>query len=283
MRRHVKTVHADFKDDDMIDDNDRLEKVEDDKDSDSGDANESSLQSDTDDYEEEEAEEEEIDDEAEEVEEDEDSDDPWRLLIQEVFKRCQSEFDERVDKHMVEQGIDEEEARKKVYHNMLPIYRKALANVFVDEILWFEAMKRDRIYLAMKNTVSDLKLVEDYDTEEAWKSAVNKRKFLLDRVIKEYDPPELSDPREYDDGQKQRETTSKVNNDQEGGSNYGSEKLKVNLVSPTEQIALRAKEELLREGRKRGLDGFTSEDKAEIERMKQRRRSGAPWTIIQNV
>ena len=41
--------------------------------------------------------------------------------------------------------------------------------------------------LSYKNTASDLKLLEDYDTEEAWKSAVNKRKFLLDRIIK--DPP----------------------------------------------------------------------------------------------
>ena len=40
--------------------------------------------------------------------------------------------------------------RKNEYDNMLPTYRKALANVFVDEILWVEAMKKDRIYLAMK-------------------------------------------------------------------------------------------------------------------------------------
>ena len=38
----------------------------------------------------------------------------------------------------------------------------------------------------MKNTVSDLKLLDDYDTEEAWKSAVNKRNVLLDRILKEY-------------------------------------------------------------------------------------------------
>ena len=61
-----------------------------------------------------------------------------------------------------------------MYDNMLPIYRKALANVFVNEILWFEAMKKDPFYLSVKNTVSDLKLLDGYDTQEAWKSAVSK-------------------------------------------------------------------------------------------------------------
>ena len=90
---------------------------------------------------------------------------------------------------------------------------------------------------------------------------------------------------DYDGGQteEQRQTTSKVDNDQEGGGSDGSDKLKVNLVSPSEKIDLRAKEELLREGRKRRFDGFTPEDTAEIERIKKQRRSGAPWTIIQKM
>ena len=156
MRRHVKAVHVDFKDDETIDDSESPQNV-DDEDSNKADDNDSRTQGDTDD-----------DGEAEEDGKEEDSDDPWRLLIEEVFERCQSEFDERVTKRMAEKWVDEEEARKKVYDNMLPIYRKALANVFVNEILWFEAMKKDRIYLSVKITVSDLKLLDDYDTEEAW-------------------------------------------------------------------------------------------------------------------
>ena len=42
-------------------------------------------------------------------------------------------------------------------------------------------MKKDRIYF------SDLKLLDDYDNEEAWKSAVNKRKFLFDRTLNKFD------------------------------------------------------------------------------------------------
>ena len=82
---------------------------------------------------------------------------------------------------------------------MLPAYRKALANSFVNEMLWFHAMRKDPIFLSVKTTVSDLKLIEDYDNEEAWKSAINKLKFLFDRILKEYNPPELSGSEDDDD------------------------------------------------------------------------------------
>ena len=48
MRRHVKTVHADFKDDETIDDSESPENV-DDEDSNKADCNDSSIQGDTDD------------------------------------------------------------------------------------------------------------------------------------------------------------------------------------------------------------------------------------------
>ena len=116
----------------------------------------------------------------------------WRLLIEEAFEQCQSEFDERVSKHMARQGVDEDDARKRVHDNMLPTYRKKLANIFVNEILKVHTMRKDPIFLSANITVSDLQFLDDYDNEEAWKSAVDKRKFLFDRILKENDPRELS-------------------------------------------------------------------------------------------
>ena len=91
---------------------------------------------------------------------------------------------------------------------MLPTYRKALANILVNEMLWFHAMRKDPVFLSVRTTVFDLKLL-DYDNEEAWKSAVNKRKFLFDRILKVYDPPELSGPEDDDDDDTQTEKVSK--------------------------------------------------------------------------
>ena len=81
----------------------------------------------------------------------EDSDDLWRLLIEETFERCQSEFDERVTEHMAGQRVDEGDARKQVYDNMLPTYRKASLNVFVDEMLRFHVMKKDYLLIRKKH------------------------------------------------------------------------------------------------------------------------------------
>ena len=98
MRRYVKTVHADFKDDETIDDRENPEINDEDEASDKTDDDESNIKdkAETDDSDidvEEAAEEEEC--------KEEDSDDTWRLLIEEAYERCQSEFDERVTKHMV--------------------------------------------------------------------------------------------------------------------------------------------------------------------------------------
>ena len=137
MRRHVKTVNADFKDDETIDDRENSEIIDEDDTSDKADDDEPNIKdkAETDDSnidveEEEKAEEEEEDEEGKE----EDSDDPWRLLIEEAFERCQSEFDERVTKHG-KKGVDEDDARKRVYDNMLPTYRNALANIFFTEMV----------------------------------------------------------------------------------------------------------------------------------------------------
>ena len=181
MRRHFKTVHVDFKDDETIDDRENPEIIAEDNASDKADDNEPNIKdkAETDDIDIDVDDEEEEEEEAEEEEEDkeEDSDNPWRILIQEAFERCLSEF-ERVTVARGDIGVDQDDAQKLVYYNMLPAHGKGLANSFVTEMLWFHAMRKDPIFLSMKTTVSDLKLLEDYDNEGAWKSAVNERNFV---------------------------------------------------------------------------------------------------------
>ena len=46
----------------------------------------------------------------------------WRLLIENAFIQCQLDFDERVTNHMGSKGLNEDDARKLVYHNILSTY-----------------------------------------------------------------------------------------------------------------------------------------------------------------
>ena len=95
-------VPADFKDDEAIDNRENPESIEEEDPSDKAYDDESNIQDDSDDDVNEEEEAEEVEEEKEGKEED--SDDPWRLLIEQAFERWQSEFDERVTKHMARRG-----------------------------------------------------------------------------------------------------------------------------------------------------------------------------------
>ena len=101
MRRHVKTVHVDFKDDETINDRENPEIIAEDNASDKADEDELNIKdkAETDDIDIDVEEEEEAEEEEEEEEDKEEDSEYWRILIQEAFERCQSEF-ERVTKHM---------------------------------------------------------------------------------------------------------------------------------------------------------------------------------------
>ena len=61
----------------------------------------------------------------EEEEEEYEEDDPWFSLIETVFEQCQWKFYKRVASHMSSADMDEAEARKLVYRNMLPNLQKS--------------------------------------------------------------------------------------------------------------------------------------------------------------
>jgi len=97
--------------------------------------------------------------------------------------------------------LNEAEARQQAYQDLKPTYRKVLVQVLTNRIIWFNAMKQDPIYKRMRKSAKDLMDMEDFDKDEAWKYAVSKRKYLLDSVLDDFDPPrsEVFDERdEYD-------------------------------------------------------------------------------------
>ena len=112
MRRYLKTVHADFKDDETIHYREKPEIIDEDDASDKADDDEPNVkdkaETDDGDIDVEEVGEAAEEEEEEEEDKEEDSDDPWHLLIEEAFERYRSEFDERVTKHMARQGVGEE-------------------------------------------------------------------------------------------------------------------------------------------------------------------------------
>lgn len=120
--------------------------------------------------------------------------DPWQDIVDETFAECQSQFESEVRELMEDDTeISEEDARETVFKDMKSTYRKAMMNIFGSKMLWFNTLKKDPIYKAVKKTVSQLIDTEDYQIDEALKYAILKRRFLFDKILSDYEIPQLNE------------------------------------------------------------------------------------------
>ena len=132
-------------------------------------------------------------DEASDTERHSEQYDPWESVVHKAFLKCQDQFEEAVTKLLQKRNIDQTEARKEVYHDMRSTYRKAISSVFINRIVWFQAMRKHPVYKAIKKTAANFVDLDDYSPEEAWKSAIGQRKYLFDTILAEYYPPEVEE------------------------------------------------------------------------------------------
>ena len=140
----------------------------------------------------------EADSEGEETEEDSEGEekeltDPWKRLIDLSFEKCQSLYKHNVNDYKKEHRVDIDVAKQKVYRDMRSVYRKQMVEAFLNMIEWLRDLQKDRTFIAIRNTARDLRSLDDYGEEESWKYAVKKRKFLFDKILSKYYPPEMSD------------------------------------------------------------------------------------------
>jgi len=117
--------------------------------------------------------------------------DPWESVVQKAFDKCAEQFEDEVTKLVHREDISQTEARSHVYNEMRSKYRKAMITVFTNRMVWFDALRKHPIYKTIKKTATNLIDLDDYSSDEAWKSAIGQRKFLFDTILEEYYPPEM--------------------------------------------------------------------------------------------
>lgn len=117
-------------------------------------------------------------------------DDPWYAMINRAFDDLQPQFDEKVKETIESEDVSGAKARADVYKELRPFYRKAIVKHFLDRLLWFDAIRRDKIYKAIRDTAKRLRDEEEYQGQESWQYATKKRKYLFDKLLADYDPPE---------------------------------------------------------------------------------------------
>ena len=83
-------------------------------------------------------------------------------------------------------GLDEQSAGEEAYSNILPTLQKDLESIYKDRLLWMKQLKSDPVHKKIMQTKDDFVSNDNFDTEEAIEAAVEKRKFLFKRLLKDY-------------------------------------------------------------------------------------------------
>ena len=84
-------------------------------------------------------------------------------------------------------------ARVKAESALLPVYRKELRNVLLENLQWIRAMKKDPTFKNVMETQKELKETEGFDWLESTELTIDKRKFLLNRLYQKQPIPQDED------------------------------------------------------------------------------------------
>ena len=109
--------------------------------------------------------------------------DPWIPLIEEAKQRYNIAFEE-MKESLINGGRDEQSAKDKAYSNILPKLQKELENIYVERLVWMRQLKKDPVHKKIMHTKDELVENDDFAPEEAMEAAVDKRKFLIRRLLK---------------------------------------------------------------------------------------------------
>ena len=102
---------------------------------------------------------------------------PWSRILDEAQERhggsaqCQRN------------GDSENVAHLKAQNALLRFFRKELRKVLLEYLQWMRAMKKDYTFQKVMETQKDLKDTEGFDWSESTELAIDKRKFLLNRLF----------------------------------------------------------------------------------------------------
>ena len=110
--------------------------------------------------------------------------DPWIPLIEEAKERSYKDFEE-MKESLMNSGLGEKTAKEKAYSNILPKLLTELENTYMERLLWMRQLKKDPVHKKIMHTKNAFVENDDFDPEEALEAAVDKRKFLIKRLLKD--------------------------------------------------------------------------------------------------
>ena len=122
--------------------------------------------------------------------------DPWMPMVEEAMQKHKAAFQE-MKMNLTHSGLDEQTAGETAYSNILPELQKELKSIYLQRLQWIQQLKKDPVHKKIMQTRDSVVNDDDFDPEEAIEAAVNKRKFLINRHLKDYNFTEDSDDEDY--------------------------------------------------------------------------------------
>ena len=77
------------------------------------------------------------------------------------------------------------EAKQEAFEKILPVLQKELGDVYMDNLAWMKALKKDPIHKKIMPTRDEYVNNNMFDPDEAIAAAVKKRRFLLKRLLED--------------------------------------------------------------------------------------------------
>jgi len=108
--------------------------------------------------------------------------DRYKVLDIGLNSRHEVQLNALVDEYE-RKGDSETVAHLKAQNALLPLYRKELKKVLLEYLQWMRAMKKDYTFQKVIETQKDLNDTDGFDWLESTELAIDKRKFLLNRMF----------------------------------------------------------------------------------------------------
>ena len=105
---------------------------------------------------------------------------PWSRIFDEAENRHKTQLSASINQYQ-EHGDSENVARSKAVNALVPVYRKELRKVLLENLQWMRAIKKDPTFKKVMETPKKLKDTEGFDWLESMELAIDKQKFLLNR------------------------------------------------------------------------------------------------------
>ena len=108
----------------------------------------------------------------------------WTTLINDAASKVRDQYEDILQALLME-GHDESEAKEEAFAQILPVFQKELADVYMNNLKWMKALRKDPIHKKIMATRDDYLNNDMFDQDEAIAAAVDKRKFLLKRLLED--------------------------------------------------------------------------------------------------